>query len=326
MDAHPTATYILRQLNQDVTRQTGKEFGADGVELSAHALCAEDHLPYQGRQFSNKEFEQLQATLARPIGQWNCKHFAHPILLGISRPAYTQAQLDGFKQSSGERIEIDGVSRTHYQWSQEQRRIETAIRRQKDTANLAKASGDDPLRRNCQAGIEELQKAYRRISERAGLNERWDKTRVDGFKAVKPLDAEATKLIGLEQRRMARLKNDPSLALPLADKATAAEAKFTKYLFNPNKPEGYAKGVAFESRLGYNKDNWEKLQAEILDAAKRFPARLRDRTEYGNNYEQIVVLRGQKGTPANVILGWTVDEDSAHLVTAIVKEVGRGKD
>lgn len=181
----------IRQLNQDVARQTGKEFGADGVELSAHALCAEDHLPYQGLQFTNRQFDQIQALLPRPIGQWNCKHFAFPILFGMSRPAYTQDQLDGFKRNSEERITIDGITKTRYEWTQEQRRIETAIRQRKDTANLAKASGDDALRRSAQAHITRLQSDYRRVSEQAGLIERFDKARVAGFRAVKA-DANLT--------------------------------------------------------------------------------------------------------------------------------------
>ncbi|MEA4899315.1 MAG: phage minor capsid protein [Christensenellaceae bacterium] len=174
----------VRQLNQDVARQTGKEFGADGVELSAHALCAEDHLPYQGLQFTNRQYAEIQATLDRPIGQWNCKHFAFPILFGVSRPAYTQAQLDDFKRNSEARITIDGRTMTRYEWSQEQRRIETAIRQRKDVAIMAKASGDDMLRREAQAAINQYQNGYRRISEQAGLYERFDKTRVAGFRAV----------------------------------------------------------------------------------------------------------------------------------------------
>jgi hypothetical protein len=190
----------IRQLNQDVARQTGKEFGADGVELSAHALCAEDHLPYQGLQFTNRQFDQIQALLPRPIGQWNCKHFAFPILHGISKPAYTQAQLDGFKRNSEERITIDGITKTRYEWTQEQRRIETAIRQRKDVANLARASGDDMLRRNTQAHITRLQNDYRRISEQAGLNQRFDKTRVAGFRPVSLKKLEEPAIIDLEKR------------------------------------------------------------------------------------------------------------------------------
>ena len=44
----------MRRMNQRAMEEVGREFGADGVEIDAHMLCAEDHLPYQGQQFSNE--------------------------------------------------------------------------------------------------------------------------------------------------------------------------------------------------------------------------------------------------------------------------------
>ena len=85
---------------QETARQAGEEFGADGVELSAHSPCAPDHLPYQGKQYSLQEYEELQASLRRPIGEWNCRHFAYPVLLGISRPANSKAELAEMAQAS----------------------------------------------------------------------------------------------------------------------------------------------------------------------------------------------------------------------------------
>lgn len=175
----------VRSLNSDVQRQLGNELGADGVEISAHALCAVDHLPYQGRQFSNEAFERIQSELDRPIGMWNCKHTIFPILLGISEPAYTDEELERFRSNSTEVIEIDGVSRTRYEWTQEQRRIETAVRAQKSIANLAKAAGDDVLRREAQANINALDRRYGVISERAGLYEQRERMAVSGFRRVK---------------------------------------------------------------------------------------------------------------------------------------------
>lgn len=182
-----------RQIQSALSEQIGKQVGADGVEISAHATCAEDHLPYQGRQFSNMEFERLQATLKRPIGQWNCRHVAIPIILGVSEPAYSDAELERYRANSREQITIDGVTRTRYEWTQEQRRIETAIRERKNVANLAKASGDDVLRREAQAHINQLDAAYARISDRAGLYERRDRLSVAGFRRVKPLEELKTK-------------------------------------------------------------------------------------------------------------------------------------
>ena len=177
----------FRALMQRTRDEAGKAFGADGVEISAHMLCAEDHLPYQGRQFSLEEFERLNQTLRRPIakGIWNCSHVAEPIVLGISEPAYTEEELAEYRRSSVEQVTIDGKTRSRYQWTQEQRRIETAIRREKDVAIAAKAAGDDVLRRQCQQRINDYRKHYERISKGAGLEVRTDKMAVSGFRAVK---------------------------------------------------------------------------------------------------------------------------------------------
>ena len=179
----------IRAINQDVMRQVGKEFGADGVEISAHALCAEDHLPYQGKQMSNKEFNRLQNNiLDRPIGMWNCRHTWHPILMRISPPAHTPEELAEYKRNSREMITIDGLTKSRYEWTQEQRRIETAIRYQKDIAVAAKASGDMVARRECAYMIRELDKYYGKITDAAGLLAKPERMRVDGFSAVKPTD------------------------------------------------------------------------------------------------------------------------------------------
>ena len=179
----------IRAINQDVMRQVGKEFGADGVEISAHRLCAEDHLPYQGTQMSNKEFNRLQTTLLdRPFGMWNCRHTWHPILLGISQPAYTPEELADFKQYSWEEITIDGRTKTRYEWTQEQRRIESAIRQEKNIAVAAKASGDMVARRECAYMIRELDKMYGKITDGADLLAKPERMRVEGFTAVKTVD------------------------------------------------------------------------------------------------------------------------------------------
>jgi hypothetical protein len=175
----------VHALNQDVLNQVGKEYGADGVEISAHALCAEDHLPYQGRQFSTKEFDRLQNRLRRPFGLWNCKHTMFPILLGITEPAHTPEQLEQYRINSAEEITIDGVTKSRYEWTQAQRRIETAVREQKNIANAAKAAGDPVARREAQAAINRLQDEYAKISDAAGLYQQPERMAVAGFRRVK---------------------------------------------------------------------------------------------------------------------------------------------
>jgi len=61
------------------------------------------------------------------------------------------------------------------------RRIETEIRRQKDTAVLAKESGDDILRRECQSNINQLTKKYNEVAEASGLRKQMQRTRVEEY-------------------------------------------------------------------------------------------------------------------------------------------------
>ncbi len=175
----------VRYVNNDILRQLGNEYGADGVEISAHALCAEDHLPYQGKQFSNKDFGRIQNSLDRPFGQWNCKHTIYPIILGVSQPANDAATLERYRANSSEPIEINGKSKTRYEWSQEMRKLETAVRYQKDIANMAKASGDDVARREAQANMNALKERWRDIANAAGLEADATRMAVSGFRAVK---------------------------------------------------------------------------------------------------------------------------------------------
>lgn len=155
------------------------------VEISAHYLCAEDHLPYQGRQFSQKEFDALQARLDRPFGMWNCKHTIFPIILGVSEPAHSDRELEEINRNSSRRIDIGDRALPRYEWTQEQRKLETAVRAQKDIANLAKASGDDVARREAQAKISALMDRYDRITEAAGLETDYKRMYVAGFRQVK---------------------------------------------------------------------------------------------------------------------------------------------
>ena len=174
----------MRRMNQRAMEEVGREFGADGVEIDAHMLCAEDHLPYQGLQFTNDEFDEIQAGLVRPFGEWNCRHTWHPIIMGVSPRAYTEEELDRFARYSTEEVEIDGRVKTRYEWSQEMRRMETAIREKKDTATLAAAAGDEQLRRECQGSVNAMVKGYERLSDMTGLGPDFRRTYVAGFKDV----------------------------------------------------------------------------------------------------------------------------------------------
>lgn len=167
----------IRQVNNGVRQQSGKEFGADGVEISVHALCAPDHVDYQGKQFTNKQFSNLQNNiLRRPISTCNCKHITFPIIMGVSTPAYSSEELQQYKANSEKQVTINGKTMTKYDATQVQRNIETKIRYAKDEYTIAQSMGDKELIQSRKAKINQLKKVYTSISNQAGLTPKWDRT------------------------------------------------------------------------------------------------------------------------------------------------------
>lgn len=168
----------LRQLKNETQKQIGEEFGADGYEISAHANPAPDHADIQGRQYSFADFEALNESLKRKIGTLNCYHTLTAIILGISRPTYTEEQLQEMKRKSNELIDIDGKKYTRYECTQLQRQIETKIRKLKDRKELFKAAGDDVGVRECNRKIKLLKEKYNEITQKAGLDAHYDRMSV----------------------------------------------------------------------------------------------------------------------------------------------------
>ena len=176
----------IRQVNLDIQEQVGKDFGADGVEISAHSPCAEDHLSVQGKQFSNKEFKKLNASLERPIGEYNCRHFVFSIVLGVNRPSYSNKMLNQMNRESQSIIEYEGQKYTTYEATQVQRKLETAIRKQKDRQIIARASGDKDGVGIAQSNISVLTRKYNDFSNNAGFDTYKNRLVVSGYRKVNP--------------------------------------------------------------------------------------------------------------------------------------------
>ena len=172
----------VRQVNIGIQEQVGKEFGADGVEVSHHVNCAPDHIYIDGQQFSKKKFEKINNNLTRPVASMNCRHFVFSIVLGVSSPLYTKKQLEEDRKNNEKGFEYEGKHYTLYEGEQLQRKIELAVRQQKDLQIIAKASGDKETIKKAQQNITNLTREYKNFSETAGLDVKMDRLRVVGYK------------------------------------------------------------------------------------------------------------------------------------------------
>lgn len=118
------------------------------------------------------------------LQEYNCLHFTFPIILGVSEPNWDSGTLEAYKRRDNRTFEYEGKKYTGYQATQMQRKLETAIRRQKDLANAAKAAGDDILRRQAQSRINTLETKYADFSWVANLSVKENRKSVAGFRPV----------------------------------------------------------------------------------------------------------------------------------------------
>lgn len=194
----------MRQVANESQQLFGKEFDSDGLEVSVHQNPAPDHELVQGRQFSNKEFNNFQNDKRavdytgmvfepefeghdrRSISEYNCYHYIFSIVLGVSKPQYSDEQLQEIIDNKNKTFEFDGKTYNMYEGTQLQRRIETAIREAKDTQILAKTSGDDDLVLQSQTRITQLTTKYKQLCSVSGLpNKLSARASVSGYKRTK---------------------------------------------------------------------------------------------------------------------------------------------
>ena len=189
----------MRALNNETSRRFGEEYNADGIEISVHSKPAPDHADIQGKQFSIEEYDKLEngeiatdyqgnkydGADKRHIGEYNCYHKIFSIVLGVSKPEYTDKQLNDIRESNLSGFEFEGKHYTMYEGTQLQRRIELNIRKQKDTQILARASGDTELVEQSQNKIRLLTSKYNDLCKASGLLPKKVRMSVSGYRKVK---------------------------------------------------------------------------------------------------------------------------------------------
>lgn len=195
----------LHNANQEIL---GEQFQFDGWEISVHSNPAVDHMQVQGRQFSREQYELLQTTgtatdtagkvinmhrenkdgeesdFFRPISDYNCYHVAFSIVLGVSKPRYDEEALQKIIDERKQEFEFEGKKYNKYEGTQLQRKIERAIREQKDIQILAKEGNNKELIDKSQEKISQLTNKYYKLSKIGNLPTRLERLKVNGYRKV----------------------------------------------------------------------------------------------------------------------------------------------
>ncbi len=186
----------IRNVRQKIQDEAGKEFGADGKELSAHPNSAPDHEPFQGHIFVNSEWDKLQTCndfkdingqhfdgVDRIIGVWNCHHVASSIIIAKHKPRYTREQLQKFIEDNKKGYTLpNGKHLTLYQCSQMQRRMETQIRYAKEEQMAMKELGNNRAKRMARQKVINLTEQYKSFSNACGLKPKVKRCSVPNYR------------------------------------------------------------------------------------------------------------------------------------------------
>lgn len=173
----------------------GEELGCDGFEVDAHAGCRPSHEFMQGQMYSydgektidGVTYQDGAKALAR-LKDYGCLHFKTNVILGVSSPRYSKEELDRIHKETTEPIEYDGKQKTLYEWKQAQRRIEREIRKESQIRDMAKASGDGTLVKNCNETINAYRQKYEDMCEKVGLTPKYERMRTYMGSSAKIVD------------------------------------------------------------------------------------------------------------------------------------------
>jgi hypothetical protein len=348
-----TRAYLL---GESVKRD---EWGVSTVIVNKRGVACPKCLKYVGKVFyddvwgsapipSPEKYPRLSEAIAGGLYHPNCKDIHTTYFEGISTPPepmteeqkkeaarvynleqqqrYNERQIRKYKRLSDGSVDPENRDRYYKKlsaWQDTQKKFVKAngdvLKRRYENESI---HGIGPIdNADTRKTVESMKREAAKIKDmRTVLGEEKIPVGVDIWEEM-PYNDTQMRYVNLDYTRRKRLIEHPELKLPHVENATIADEKFTKYLFNPDNARGWAKGQAMTSRLGYSIDNWEELQSEIKKNASDFPATAKRTDEYGTRYEQLQIIYGLKGKPANVVVGWNVLDNNVHLSSMYIEEV-----
>lgn len=169
---------VVAKVNEDNAEQLGTEY----FEVSYHRGARPTHQVWQGRVYSKKELETVcgLGTVTGLCGA-NCYHSYSPFMKGIDTPTYSEEELDRMNEEENTPKEYNGKQYTAYEAQQRQRRLETAMRADRQQIELLTQGGaDDDTITGAKAKYFQRQDEYVKFSKAMNLPQQWERITVDG--------------------------------------------------------------------------------------------------------------------------------------------------
>ena len=163
----------ITQLTGKISDMNAEKLGTEYFEVAWHAGARPTHAVWQGRVWSKEQLVTV-CGLGSVTGLEgaNCYHERYPFILGISERNWTDEWLEKKNREENTPKEFKGKQYTVYEAKQRQRQMETAMRAQREKAQLLKSGGADQevvvvARAKYQGQLNE----YAEFSKRMGLQQ-----------------------------------------------------------------------------------------------------------------------------------------------------------
>lgn len=173
---------VVAKVNEDNAEQLGTEY----FEVSYHRGARPTHQVWQGRVYSKNELETVcgLGTVTGLCGA-NCYHSYSPFIKGIDTPTYSEEELDRMNEEENTPKEYNGRQYTAYEAQQRQRRLETAMRADRQKIELLTQGGaDDDTITGAKVRYFQRQDEYVKFSKAMGLPQQWERVTVNGKNAL----------------------------------------------------------------------------------------------------------------------------------------------
>lgn len=179
----------VSQLTGKITEMNAEKLGTEHFEIAWHAGARPSHAVWQGKVWSKKELVTVcgLGTVTGLLGV-NCYHEYYPFAKGVSERNWSDSWLAEQNRKESIPKTFNGKEYTLYEAKQQQRKMETAMRAQREKAVLLKQGGADPddvmlAKAKYQGQLGE----YTRFCKRMGLHQERERIYYDMLGRVAPV-------------------------------------------------------------------------------------------------------------------------------------------
>jgi len=180
----------ISQLTGRISEMNAEKLGTEYFEVAWHEGARPTHAVWQGRVYSKDDLYRVcgLGTVTGLLGA-NCYHEYYPFFPGLSERNWSDQWLEEMDWEENTPKKFNGKEYTLYEAKQQQRRMETAMRAQREKVDLLKKGGADPdevMLAKCkyQAQLDE----YTRFSQKMGLKQERERIYMDMRGRIAPTD------------------------------------------------------------------------------------------------------------------------------------------